>query len=96
MGLHWMCRSATQMDLRVVSEQLAVAYSCGSWWWLIGRFDTFRPKGRSFESRFSRHLGTLEKSFTCSYLWHFGMKLRHSIRAMLGVPLSSSGLEEVL
>ena len=34
------------------------------------------------------HLG---KSFTRSCLWRFGVKLRHSIRAMLGAPVSSSG-----
>ncbi len=67
-------------------------------WWLIGRFDAFRPKSRGFESRSSRHVGTLGKSFTHSCLWRFGVKLRHSIRAVsgLGAPLSSSGLEEAL
>src|SRR6218665_2908795 len=48
----------------------------------IGRFDAFHPKGRGFESRSSRHVGTLGKSFTRSYLWQFGVKLRHSIRAV--------------
>ena len=33
-------------------------------WWLIGRFITFHPKGRGFESHSSRHVGTLGKSFT--------------------------------
>src|SRR6218665_1714876 len=70
-------------------------YICGAWW-LIGRFVTFRPKGRGFEYRSSRHVGTLGKSFTRSCLWCFGVKLRHSIRAVLTVPLSSSGLEEAL
>src|SRR6218665_3492645 len=28
-------------------------------WWLIGRFDAFRPKGRGFESRSRRHVGTV-------------------------------------
>ena len=65
-------------------------------WWLIGRFVAFRPRGRRFEFRSSRHIGTLSKSFTRSCLWHFGVKLRHSIRAVSGVPLSSSGLEEAL
>src|SRR6218665_1823858 len=65
-------------------------------WWLIGRFVAFRPKGRGFESRSSRHTGTLGKSFTRSCLWRFGVKLRHSIRAESGAPLSSSGLEEAL
>ena|SRR6218665_1189327 len=59
-------------------------------WWFIGRFVAFRPKGRRFESRSSRHVGALGKPFTHS------SKLRHSIHAMSGVPLSSSGLEEAL
>ena len=28
-------------------------------WWLIGRVDAFRPEGRGFESRSTRHVGTL-------------------------------------
>ena len=47
--------------------------------WLVGRFGAFRPKGRGFESRSSRHEGTLGKSFTCSCLWRIGVKLRHGI-----------------
>src|SRR6218665_450764 len=43
-----------------------------------------------------RHVGTLDKSFTRSCLWSFGVKLRHSIRAESRAPLSSSELEEVL
>ena len=65
-------------------------------WWLIGRFDAFRLKGRGFESRSSRHVETLGKAFSRSFLWRFGMKPRHSIRAMSGAPLSSSGLQEAL
>src|SRR6218665_2190035 len=53
-------------------------------WWLIGRFDTFRPNGCGFES------------FTRSCLWRFSLKLRHSIRAVSVASLSSSGLEEAL
>src|SRR6218665_2321719 len=49
-------------------------------WWLIGRFDAFRPKNRGFDSRSSRHLGIFGKSFTHSCLWRFGVKLRYSIR----------------
>jgi len=63
---------------------------------LIGRFDTFRPKDRGFESRSSHHVVTLGKSFTHSCLWLFSMKLRHSIRAVSGAPLSTSGLDEAL
>src|SRR6218665_2945778 len=29
---------------------------CGAWW-LIGRVDAYRPKGRGFESRSSHHIG---------------------------------------
>src|SRR6218665_78018 len=44
-----------------------------------------------------RHVGTLtRKSLTCSCLWRFGVNLRHSICAVLGALLSSSGLEEAL
>ena len=42
------------------------------------------------------HVGTLGRSFTRSCLWRFGMKLQHSICAVLGAPLCSSGLEEAL
>ena len=59
-------------------------------------FSAFRLKGGSFESRSSHHVETLGKSFTRSCLWRFGMKLRHSIRAVSGVPLSSSRLEKAL
>src|SRR6218665_2761179 len=68
---------------------------CGVWW-LIGRFDASRPKRHGFDSRSSRHVETLGKSFTRSCLWCFGVKLRHSIRAALGAPPSSIGLEEAL
>ena len=70
---------------------------CGTWW-RIGRVEAFRPKGHEFESRSSRHVGTLGKFLTHSSLWRFGVKLRHSIRALSGAPLtlSSSGLEEAL
>ena len=37
-------------------------------WWHIGRGDAFRPEGRGFESRSSRAVGTLGKSFTHSCL----------------------------
>ena len=61
--------------------------------WRIGRVDAFSPKGHGFDSHSSRHIGTLGKSFTHSC---FGVKFRHSIRAVSGEPLSSSGLEEAL
>src|SRR6218665_2825590 len=40
--------------------------------WSIGRVDAFNPKVQEFDSRFSRHVGTLGKSFTHSCLWCFG------------------------
>ena len=64
--------------------------------WRIGRVDAFRSKGHEFDSRSSRHVGTLGKSKTHNCLWRFGVKFRHSIRAVSGTPLSSSGLEEAL
>ena len=64
--------------------------------WLIGRCVAFHLKYRGFEFRSSRHVETLDKSFTCSCLWRSGLKLRHSIRAVSGAPLSSSGLKEAL
>ena len=63
-------------------------------WWFIGRFVAFRSLGRGFESRSSRHIGTLGKPFT--RLWRFGVKLRHSIQLQSGEPLSNSELEEAL
>ena len=58
--------------------------------WRIGRVDAFRPKGHVFDSRSNRHVGTLVKSLTHNYcLWRFGVKFRHSIRAVSGPPLSS-------
>jgi len=38
----------------------------------------------------------LGKSLTHSCLWRFGVKFRHSIRAVSGALLSNSGLEEAL
>ena len=64
--------------------------------WRIGRVEAFCPKSHGFDSSSSRHVGSMGKSFTHSYLWRFGVKLRHSIRALSVAPLSSSGLEEAL
>ena len=52
-------------------------------WYLIGRFVAF-----PFESRYSRHLETLGKSFTRSTVVFV------SIRAVSGATLSSSDYEE--
>ena len=68
---------------------------CGTWW-RIGRVEAFWPEGHGFESRSRHHVGTLGKSLTHSCLWRFGVKLRHSIRAMSRALLSSSELEEAL
>src|SRR6218665_2369078 len=62
--------------------------------WRIGKDEAFRTEGRGFESRSSRHIGTLGKSLTRSCLWRFGVKLRNSLRAVSGTLLSSSGLQE--
>ena len=58
-------------------------YGSPRWtWWRIGRVDACRSEGCEFESRSSRHVGTLGKSITRSCLWRLGAKLRHSIRAV--------------
>ena len=41
---------------------------CRGTWWRIGWGDYSQPEGRGFDSRPSRHVGTLGKSFTCSCL----------------------------
>ena len=75
---------------------LVIFCSCCEAWWLIGRFDAFRLKGRGFESRSSRHVGTLGKSFTHNCLWRFGLKLQHRIRAVSWGPLSGGWHNEAL
>src|SRR6218665_1868656 len=65
-------------------------------WWRIDRVEAFQPEDCGFESRSSRHKGTLRKSLTHSCLWRFSVKLRHSICAVSGTLLSRSGLEEAL
>src|SRR6218665_167927 len=66
------------------SARLTAILSNGQLWWLIGRFGTFRSKGRGLESRSRRHVGLLGKSFT------------HSILDASRASLSSSGLQEEL
>jgi len=67
-------------------------------WWCIGWVDSFQPSSSAFshgfDSRSSRHVGTLGKSLTHNY----GVKFRHSraTRALSGALLSRSGLEEAL
>ena len=83
-----------QLGLEVANRRLGATTLHDCWAsWLIGRVDTYRAEGHEFESRSSHHIGTLGKSFTCSCLWRFGVKLRHSIRAVSGAPLSNSRLE---
>ena len=73
-------------------NQWGISLEAYETWWRIGWGDSFQPEGRGFNSRSSRHIGTLGKSLTQSCLWRFGMKLRHSIRAVSGAPLSRSRL----
>jgi len=61
----------------------------------ISRVNAFRPKGYGFDSRSSRHVRALGKSFTHSCLWRSGVKFRHSIRAVSGAPLSGGGLKRL-
>ena len=73
-------------------------FSCVCWTeeqrLVAGRVDAFRLKGHEFNSHSSHHIGTLGKSFAHSCLWRFGVKLQHSICAVSGAPLSSSGFVE--
>jgi len=56
-----------------------------------------RREGRGLELRSTAATqGPFRKSFTHSCLWRFGVNLRHSIRAVSGALLSSSGLNEAL
>ena len=62
-------------------------------WWRIGRVEVFQPERCGFESRSSLHVWILGKSLTHSCVWRFDVKLRHSIRAVPGALLSSSGMK---
>ena len=75
---------------------MAVLKVEGGTWWHFGRVDTFRPNGHGFDSRSSRHVGTIGKFLTHSCLWRFGMKFQHSVRAVSGAPLNGRALEEAL
>ena len=68
---------------------------CGTWW-RFDRVNALHPKGYGFDSRCSRHVGKLGKSFIHSCLWRFSVKFRHSICAVSGALLSGRGLEEAL
>ena len=90
----WIQSFRSEPNVTTTLENQPHYYYHGAWW-LTGRFDAIRPKGHRFKFRSSRHVGTLGKSFTHSLLWRFSVKHRHNIRAVLGAPLSSNGLEEV-
>ena len=44
-------------------------------WWRMGQVDDSQPEGRGFDSRSSRYVRTLGKSFTysglCASAWNF-------------------------
>src|SRR6218665_2223498 len=48
--------------------KLLSRYSLRGTWWRLGLDDIFQPEGSGLDSRSSRHVGTLGKSFTCSCL----------------------------
>ena len=92
--MQWQWHKSLALDTCIVSGYVYVSgYSCFSWiklmtrgtWWRLGWDDDFQPECRGFDSHSSRHVGTLGKSFTCSCMpVHFGVKLRYSIRAVVG------------
>src|SRR6218665_1746343 len=79
-------RSAIQTNVKSISIILSL-------WNVVAHWLSFHLEGRGFDSRSSRQVGTLGKSLTHSCLWRFGVKLRHSIRAVSGALLSSSYLK---
>src|SRR6218665_1629467 len=61
----------------IVCIHVDYLFDYGTWWDVVARGtctvaprldDDFHPEGRGFDSRSSRHVGTLGKSFTCSCL----------------------------
>ncbi len=77
-------------------EAMGVTYERGGVGGALVESTPFVRKGHEFNSRSSRHVRTLGKSFTHSCLWRFGVKLQHSISAVSAALLSSCGLEEAL
>ena len=78
------------MNLRLNTETARI--DCGVRW-LSGKFSAYRLESRMFESHSSHHIGTIGlvlHSQLPAALWSV-----NSINAVLGAPLSSSGLEEV-
>ena len=72
-GIGWTIDSTLLVDTGQCPCFKEEATRCGTWW-RIGWFDDFHPDGRGFDSRSSRHVGTLGKSFTrsclCSSAWN--------------------------
>src|SRR6218665_2146431 len=62
----------TQTHTQMNSFLLQNIRSCGSWW-LSGKFGALHPEERKFESHSSRHVWTLGKPLTHSYLLRFGV-----------------------
>src|SRR6218665_3115798 len=56
--LRRLCRSTLSKSTDTANKASVIV--CGAWW-LIGGFVAFRPNHRGFESRSSRHVGTLSK-----------------------------------
>ena len=57
----------TSLVLNFFHNVIYFSLVCGTWW-RLGWDDDFQPEGCGFDSRSSRHVGTLGKSFTCSCL----------------------------
>src|SRR6218665_3870889 len=81
--------------IQKTTSSLKLKHITGTWWRIV-RVEAFQPEDCGFESRSSRHIGTLRKSLTHSCLWRYGVKLRHSILALSGPLLGSTGIEEAL
>ena len=57
-------------ELLLSSSSSSSSSSCNicRTWWRTGWVDVFQPEGREFDSRYSRHVGTLGKfQVTCTY-----------------------------
>ena len=56
---------------RLALTMLAYSGLRSGTWWLSGSFGALHPEGRRFKSH--SHVSTLDKSFTRSCLWRFGL-----------------------
>ena len=63
---HWSEVGRGMKSVTNVNRHL-LSFDCGAWW-LSGKLGAFHMKGRKFESHSSRHVGTLDRSFTLSCL----------------------------